>query len=63
MKTSGITHFLIGAGVIVVPALISLLASPAAQHFLSKHPAEALYLPLATGALAAVYNYLKKKEA
>lgn len=39
----------------------SILGSSAVRHFIEKHPADAVYVPVAIGILSAAYRWAKEK--
>jgi hypothetical protein len=43
-------------------AVPAILASPAVRAFIDAHPAWAVYLPLVTGLVTAVYKWLKDHQ-
>lgn len=56
-----LAHALEGALVALLGAVPAIVASSTVQHLIETHPWVAVYVPVATGLAAALYNMLKPK--
>ena len=64
MRTSeSIKHFLVVAVTIVAATIPAIFADPAVKDFIANHPTIAVYLPVVSGILAALYRLIVPTQA
>lgn len=60
--SKNLIHTLEGFAVALLAQAPALLSSQAVRDFVSSHPADAAFVPVAAGILSAAYRYLKAKR-
>lgn len=62
MKTY-LKHLALVLGSLLIPAIPTILASPAVKNFIDAHPFYAAYFPILSAALLAIYEKYGPKRA
>lgn len=62
MSLSRFKHFAVGAIAFLAPAVASMVASPAAQNFITAHPEDAALFPIVSGVIVQLYHELTKTK-